>query len=44
MAKLQHKIHFNASWLDEDVFKAWIKKFLILLINSIASGVDLQGV
>ena len=27
MAKLQCKTRFNDYWLDEDVFKAWIKKF-----------------
>ena len=26
MAKLHYKTHFNDSWLDEDDFKAWIKK------------------
>ena len=26
MAQLQHKTHFNDSWLNEDVFKALINK------------------
>ena len=26
MPNLQYKTHFNDSWLDEDDYKAWIKK------------------
>jgi len=44
MAKLHYKTNFYDSWRYEDVFKAWIKKVLIIVINFIASGVDLHGV
>ena len=44
MAILQYKTLFNDYWLDEDVFKALIKKFMMIIKNLITSCVNLQGV
>ena len=44
MAILQYKTLFNDYWLDKDVFKALIKKFMMIIKNLITSCVNLQGV
>ena len=42
MVKLQYKTLFNDYWLD--VFKALVKKFMMIIKKLITSCVNLQGV